>query len=62
MPARSSVSYPASGSHKIAFDFLIIAAGMQPSYFGHDEFAKYAPGLKNLSDAESDPNQDPERL
>jgi NADH:ubiquinone reductase (H+-translocating) len=48
-----SVSYPASGTHKIPFDFLIIAAGMQPSYFGHDEFAKYAPGLKNLNDAET---------
>src|SRR5215470_4012042 len=45
------VSYPVSGAHRIAFDFLIIAAGMQPSYFGHDDFARYAPGLKNLSDA-----------
>ena len=26
---------------------------MQPSYFGHDEFAKYAPGLKSLTDAET---------
>src|SRR5882757_4590640 len=52
--ARSvSVSYSASGAHKIAFDFLVIAAGMQSSYFGHDEFAEYAPGLKNLSDAEA---------
>ena len=52
--ARSvSVSYSASGAHKIAFDFLIIAAGMQSSYFGHDEFAEYAPGLKNLRDAET---------
>src|SRR5467141_2775014 len=48
-----TVSYPASGAHRIAFDFLIIAAGMQPSYFGHDGFARYAPGLKNLSDAET---------
>src|SRR5258705_10875491 len=47
------VSYPTSGTHKITFEFLIIAAGMQSSYFGHDEFAKYAPGLKNLSDAEA---------
>jgi NADH dehydrogenase len=47
-----TVSYPASGAHKTTFDFLIIAAGMQSSYFGHDEFARYAPGLKNLSDAE----------
>jgi NADH dehydrogenase len=48
-----SVSYPASGTRKIAFDFLIVAAGMQSSYFGHDEFARYAPGLKNLTDAET---------
>jgi NADH dehydrogenase len=48
-----SLSYSTSGSHKIAFDFLIIAAGMQSSYFGHDEFARYAPGLKNLRDAET---------
>ena len=48
-----NVSYPTSGTHKIPFDFLIVAAGMQPSYFGHDEFARYAPGLKNLSDAET---------
>jgi NADH dehydrogenase len=47
------VSYPTSGAHKIPFDFLIIAAGMQSSYFGHDEFARYAPGLKNLRDAEA---------
>jgi NADH:ubiquinone reductase (H+-translocating) len=37
---------------KIAFDYLIVATGMHPSYFGHDEFAQYAPGLKSLSDAE----------
>jgi NADH:ubiquinone reductase (H+-translocating) len=42
-----------SATRTIPFDFLIVAAGMQSSYFGHDEFAKYAPGLKNLSDAEA---------
>jgi NADH:ubiquinone reductase (H+-translocating) len=47
-----NLSYPTSGTHKIAFDFLIIAAGMQSSYFGHDEFARYSPALKNLNDAE----------
>jgi NADH dehydrogenase len=26
---------------------------MRPSYFGHDEFARYAPGLKSLNDAET---------
>src|SRR4029077_2948415 len=35
------------------FDFLVVATGMRPSYFGHDEFAPYAPGLKSLSDAET---------
>src|SRR4029077_20100760 len=35
------------------FDFLVVATGMRPSYFGHDEFARYAPALKNLSDAET---------
>jgi NADH dehydrogenase len=48
-----SLSYSMSGTKKITFDFLVIAAGMQSSYFGHDEFARYAPGLKNLADAET---------
>jgi NADH:ubiquinone reductase (H+-translocating) len=35
----------------ISFDHLIVAAGATHSYFGHDEWAAYAPGLKTLSDA-----------
>jgi NADH:ubiquinone reductase (H+-translocating) len=27
-----------------------VAAGMRQSYFGHDEFAKFAPGMKTISD------------
>ena len=46
-------SAPGVGIHKIAFDYLVVATGMRPSYFGHDEFARYAPGLKNLNDAET---------
>src|SRR5215831_15739167 len=46
-------SSPVVGARKIAYDYLVIATGMRPSYFGHDEFARYAPGLKNLSDAET---------
>jgi NADH:ubiquinone reductase (H+-translocating) len=42
-----------AGVRKIAFDYLVVATGMRPSYFGHDEFARYAPGLKNLNDAET---------
>jgi NADH dehydrogenase len=37
----------------VPFDFLVVATGMQPSYFGHDEFARYAPSLKTLADAEA---------
>src|SRR6202034_1347586 len=36
-------AYPGLGVKKIDFDYLVIAAGTQSSYFGHDEFAKYAP-------------------
>jgi NADH:ubiquinone reductase (H+-translocating) len=46
-------SAPGVGARRIAFDYLVIAAGMRPSYFGHDEFARFAPGLKSLSDAET---------
>ena len=34
---------PVVGGKKIAFDYLVLATGMRPSYFGHDEFAKHAP-------------------
>src|SRR6201991_4352968 len=44
---------PGIGTRSLEYDFLIIAAGMRPSYFGHDEFARYAPGLKSLNDAET---------
>src|SRR6478672_7584967 len=44
---------PGAGVRKIAFDYLVVATGMHPSYFGHDEFARYAPGLKSLNDAET---------
>jgi NADH dehydrogenase len=43
---------PGSGTRKFEYDFLVVATGMRPSYFGHDEFAANAPGLKNLNDAE----------
>jgi NADH dehydrogenase len=35
----------------VGYDYLIVAAGMQQSYFGHDEFATWAPGMKSISDA-----------
>jgi NADH:ubiquinone reductase (H+-translocating) len=38
---------------KIDYDYLILATGAKQTYFGHDEFAAFAPGLKSLADAES---------
>jgi NADH dehydrogenase FAD-containing subunit len=35
----------------IHYDYLVIATGASQSYFGHDEFARFAPGLKTLADA-----------
>jgi NADH:ubiquinone reductase (H+-translocating) len=38
---------------RLAYDYLILATGVSHSYFGHNEFAKFAPGLKTLADAEA---------
>lgn len=35
----------------VAYDYLIVATGARHSYFGHNEFEKFAPGLKSLADA-----------
>src|SRR6202047_2914674 len=35
----------------LSYDSLILATGAHHSYFGHDEFERYAPGLKSLADA-----------
>ncbi len=33
------------------YDSLIVAAGAGQSYFGHDEFSRWAPGMKTINDA-----------
>ena len=35
----------------IPYDYLILATGASQSYFGHNEFEQFAPGLKTLADA-----------
>jgi NADH:ubiquinone reductase (H+-translocating) len=35
----------------ITYDFLVLATGATHSYFGHNEFERFAPGLKSLADA-----------
>jgi NADH dehydrogenase len=38
-------------AREIPYDSLIVAAGVNQSYFGHDEFALFAPGMKTIDDA-----------
>lgn len=50
--ARREVESETSGLTTVTpYDSLIVAAGAQQSYFGHDEFAEFAPGLKTIPDA-----------
>ncbi|HUG29393.1 MAG TPA: NAD(P)/FAD-dependent oxidoreductase [Candidatus Limnocylindria bacterium] len=35
----------------IAYDTLVVATGARHSYFGNDEWARFAPGLKSIDDA-----------
>ena len=37
--------------YTVPYDTLIVAAGASQSYFGNDEFADYAPGMKSIDDA-----------
>ena len=39
------------GGDPIAYDYLVLASGAAHAYFGHDEWAARAPGLKTLDDA-----------
>ena len=36
---------------EFGYDYLILAAGVRQSYFGHDEYAPIAPGMKTVEDA-----------
>ncbi len=39
------------GEQRLAYDYLLLATGGRTSYFGHDEWELFAPGLKDLDDA-----------
>lgn len=52
LAAREVVVAQAGGREsRVSYDTLIVAAGARHSYFGHDEWAPIAPGLKSLEDA-----------
>jgi len=49
-PERRVVTL-ADTPHEVAYDAVIVAAGVTHAYFGHDEWSAHAPGLKTLEDA-----------
>jgi len=40
-----------SSGNDYPYDYVVIATGAHHSYFGHEEWEKYAPGIKNVKDA-----------
>jgi NADH dehydrogenase FAD-containing subunit len=48
---RVRLAAPERGEVELDYDYLIVATGVTQSYFGHDEFAPYAPALKTIEDA-----------
>ena len=42
---------PLGEQTEFGYDYLILAAGVRQSYFGHDEYAAFAPGMKTVEDA-----------
>ena len=51
LAARTVTSVSPLGNTTTPYDSLIVAAGAGQSYFGHDEFAQHAPGMKTVDDA-----------
>ena len=45
------IAVPERGEVRLDYDYLVVATGVGPSYFGHDEFALHAPSLKTVEDA-----------
>jgi len=48
-PAARSLSL--GGGRSVPYDVLVLATGATHSYFGHDEWSAFAPGLKTIEDA-----------
>ena len=48
---RVTALRPGGGELTLPYDSLVVGAGVGQSYFGHDEFAEFAPGMKTLADA-----------
>ncbi|MGL5808822.1 MAG: NAD(P)/FAD-dependent oxidoreductase [Nocardioides sp.] len=51
LAARTLTHRGEGGTRVASYDSLIVAAGAETSYFGHDEYAEFAPGMKSIDDA-----------
>jgi NADH dehydrogenase len=49
-PGRRTVTLD-DGDRELAYDYLIVATGARHAYFGHDDWERFAPGLKSIDDA-----------
>jgi NADH dehydrogenase len=48
---RIQARRPLGEEIEFGYDYLILAAGVRQGYFGHDEYAAFAPGMKTVEDA-----------
>jgi NADH:ubiquinone reductase (H+-translocating) len=48
---RLQARRPLGERMELGYDYLVLAAGVRQSYFGHDEYAAFAPGMKTIEDA-----------
>lgn len=51
LEARTVTSRLGTMETVLPFDYLVVAAGAQQNYFGNEQFATYAPGMKTIDDA-----------
>jgi NADH dehydrogenase len=51
LQARTVTSHVLGRETVTPYDSLLVAAGSSQSYFGHDEFSEFAPGMKSIDDA-----------
>jgi NADH dehydrogenase len=49
--ARNEATGDSDDPGELGFDYLLVATGASHNYFGHDDWARYAPGLKTIEDA-----------
>jgi NADH dehydrogenase len=48
---RLAAGITGAGPRELAYDWLLLAPGAVPTWFGHEEWARHAPGLKELREA-----------